>query len=92
MHRLAIIALVLAVAGGAYAAPCRDPASGKFVKCQTAGAPAAAPAPSMEDAKSDAAADTRADGMPSASKAPVCKVGKPCGKSCIAKDKVCHKT
>jgi hypothetical protein len=23
--------------------------------------------------------------------APMCKVGKPCGKSCIAKDKVCHK-
>jgi hypothetical protein len=22
---------------------------------------------------------------------PVCKVGKPCGKSCISKDKVCHK-
>jgi hypothetical protein len=22
--------------------------------------------------------------------APQCKVGKPCGKSCIAKDKVCH--
>jgi hypothetical protein len=22
---------------------------------------------------------------------PVCKVGKPCGHSCIAKDKVCHK-
>jgi hypothetical protein len=30
--------------------------------------------------------------MPSASQAPVCKTGKPCGKSCIAKDKVCHKT
>lgn len=26
-----------------------------------------------------------------ASVGPVCKVGKPCGKSCIAKDKVCHK-
>jgi hypothetical protein len=22
--------------------------------------------------------------------APVCKTGKPCGKACIAKDKVCH--
>ncbi len=22
---------------------------------------------------------------------PICKVGKPCGNSCIAKDKVCHK-
>lgn len=27
----------------------------------------------------------------STGQAPVCKVGKPCGKSCIAKDKVCHK-
>ncbi len=24
-------------------------------------------------------------------KAPACKVGKPCGRACIAKDKVCHK-
>ena len=24
-------------------------------------------------------------------KMPVCRVGKPCGKTCIAKDKVCHK-
>ena len=22
---------------------------------------------------------------------PICKAGKPCGNSCIAKDKVCHK-
>ena len=22
---------------------------------------------------------------------PICKIGKPCGNSCIAKDKVCHK-
>jgi hypothetical protein len=26
----------------------------------------------------------------SASAAPNCKVGKPCGNSCISKDKVCH--
>ena len=32
-----------------------------------------------------AAATTTATG-------PVCKVGKACGKSCISKDKVCHKT
>ena len=22
---------------------------------------------------------------------PICKIGKPCGNTCIAKDKVCHK-
>ena len=27
---------------------------------------------------------------PPAAAAPQCKTGKPCGKSCIAKDKVCH--
>ncbi len=28
---------------------------------------------------------------PAMSEAPHCKIGKPCGKSCIAKDKICHK-
>ena len=27
---------------------------------------------------------------PPAATAPMCKTGKPCGKTCIAKDKVCH--
>lgn len=121
MHRLVTVALVLAIAGNAYAAPCRDKTTGKIIKCSApAAAEMATPAASaataarcvdakgksikcdvkateakrdaMADAKSDAAADARADGMPSASKAPVCKVGKPCGKSCIPKDKVCHKS
>jgi hypothetical protein len=94
MNRLAAITLVLALAAGTvHARQCRD-TTGKFTKCPPSAAAKAAPlaaSPTMADAKSDAAADTRADGMPSASKAPVCKVGKPCGKSCIAKDKVCHK-
>jgi hypothetical protein len=64
---------------------CKDP-QGKFIKCDAKAADA------MTDAKSDAAADTRADGMPSVSKAPVCKTGKPCGKACIAKDRICHKS
>ena len=28
---------------------------------------------------------------PTVAHSPVCKVGKPCGNSCIAKNKVCHK-
>ena len=30
-------------------------------------------------------------GVPAAPVAKQCKTGKPCGSSCIAKDKVCHK-
>lgn len=64
---------------------CKD-AKGKFMKC-----PPADVKSDMAAAKTSAATDTKADGMPSVAHAPVCKVGKPCGRSCIAKDKVCHK-
>ena len=42
-----------------------------------------AASPSTTDTPA-AAADTGTDG-------PKCKTGKPCGNTCIAKDKVCHK-
>lgn len=77
MHRVlatfAAFALALAVAGGADAAAkqCKDPKTGKFIKCPPA-----------------AAATTTA----TAPKPPHCVKGVPCGNTCIAKGKVCHKT
>ena len=58
------------------AAPCKD-AKGKFIKC---------PPPAAATVKTTA---TKVTATKTATK--VCKVGKPCGNSCIAKDKVCHK-
>jgi hypothetical protein len=68
----AAFALALSIAGAADAktAQCKDPKTGKFIKCPP---PAAAPA------------TTPAAGGP-----PHCTKGVPCGKTCIAKGKVCH--
>ena len=64
MRSMILAALAaLAFASAVTAAPCRDPATGKFTKC-----------PAVVVVKH-----------------PVCKVGKACGGSCIAMDKVCHK-
>lgn len=70
-------ALSLGLAGAADAKSCKD-AKGKFTKC-----PAAAAAP----------AAMTGGGMASMATAghPQCKKGKPCGNSCIAMNKVCHK-
>ena len=74
-------ALVLAIAGGAdAAAKCKDPKTGKFIKCPPAAAAPAAPA--------GAAAPAAA----AAGKPPHCVKGKVCGNACIAVTKVCHKT
>lgn len=69
---VATISLVIGTVAGA-AAPCKDPKTGKFIKC-----PPPAPA-------------TTTTTKTTTTTAKVCKVGKPCGNSCIAKDKVCHK-
>jgi len=58
------------------AAPCKD-AKGKFIKCP----PAAAAVVKTTATKMTATKTTTK----------VCKVGKPCGNGCIAKNKVCHK-
>ncbi|MBV9996282.1 MAG: hypothetical protein JO127_13840 [Caulobacteraceae bacterium] len=76
---IAAVAIALA-AGAADAKQCKDPKTGKFIKCPPAAAATAAPATTA------AAASATTGGHP-----PHCTVGKPCGNSCIAKDKVCHK-
>jgi hypothetical protein len=75
-------AFALAAAGAADAKSCKDPKTGKFVTCPAA---AAAPGTAASAAATPAAATAASGG------APHCKTGKPCGNSCIAKDKVCHK-
>lgn len=62
-------------ASAADAASCKDPKTHKFVKC---------PPPAVATNSSPAPAAAAA-----AAGAPKCKVGKPCGKTCIAKNKVC---
>lgn len=76
-----IAALGLALsAAAADAKPCRD-AAGKYVKC---------PAPSAASTvTSAAAAPASTPSIPAGH--PQCKKGKPCGNSCIAMNKVCHK-
>ena len=85
MNRALILIAVLAMAAGsADAKSCKD-AKGKFTKCP----PAAA---RMSRAKPMAAmSSSQMASINTGSRAPVCRVGKPCGKSCISKDKVCHK-
>lgn len=97
---LAVASLILVAPGATLAkAPCKD-ASGKFVTCPatpakpaTAAAPAkATSAPAAKPAKtaSTGTAAPASATAPAAKGAPQCKTGKPCGNSCIAKDKVCH--
>ena len=83
---LAAAALSLAFTPAALAksAPCRD-AKGHFAKC-----------PPASTAPTTASTGTSTTGagmshMGATSGSPVCKIGKPCGHSCISKDKVCHK-
>jgi len=78
MHRalatIAGFALALAVAGAADAKSCKDPKTGKFIKCPpAAAATVTTPPAAAEHGK------------------PHCVKGVPCGNTCIAKGKVCHK-
>ncbi|MDQ2861078.1 MAG: hypothetical protein M3Y27_12485 [Acidobacteriota bacterium] len=78
MNRILTLAMILALgASAADAKACKDPATGKFMKCPAAAtAPAATPTPAPMAAKAGA---------------PHCVKGKACGNSCIAMSKVCHK-
>jgi len=82
--RLLILTAVatLALGSAATAKSCKDATTGKFTKCPPA---AAAPAATASSAKGTAATAA------TAGKKPVCTKGVPCGNSCIAKGKVCHK-
>ncbi|MDQ2859231.1 MAG: hypothetical protein M3T55_00560 [Pseudomonadota bacterium] len=79
MRTLILVAVAaLAFGSAANAKNCKDPATGKFVRC-----PAAATAP---------AATAKTTPAPMASKTtPRCVKGKLCGNSCIAVSKECHK-
>jgi hypothetical protein len=72
MKRILLTAAVLVMAASTAmaATQCKDPKTGKFVKC---------PPPAASSA-------------PASSGAPHCTTGKPCGHTCIAKNKTCHKT
>jgi hypothetical protein len=63
------------LASAAFGASCTDPKTHKFIKC---------PPPATATVKTTTTTTTHTSG-------PVCKTGKPCGNSCIAKNKVCHK-
>ncbi len=71
-------------------------AHGKYVKCPAPAGSAAATANKPPSKKMQpAGGGTIFTGKPkttaSTAGAPHCTKGKPCGKSCIAMDKVCHK-
>jgi hypothetical protein len=84
MKRTLILAAVLAMAFGsiADAKSCRD-AKGKLTRCPPAGSTLAV------DRGHALAVDRQHD--LAVTVAPHCKKGKPCGRSCIAVSKVCHK-
>jgi hypothetical protein len=78
MKRALLLAVILALGAGiADAKQCKDPKTGKFVKCP----PAAA-----------ATTTTTTSSSSSSSHPPHCVKGVPCGNTCIAKGKVCHKS
>ncbi len=81
--RILILAAVAAFAftSVADAKSCKDPATGKFVKCPVAAAaPAAMAKPATPMASPAMAAKPRE-----------CKKGKACGNSCIKATDICHK-
>ena len=84
MRKTLILTAIAALAftSVADAKSCRDPATHRFAKCATSTATRAAPMSAMTPSQMAA--------MP-AGGAPHCKKGKPCGHSCIAVSKVCHK-
>ena len=89
LKSVVIAGLALALSGSiALAKPvCRD-AKGHFAKC-----PAAAPAPQPPSGVSPVPAMPAASmASPAAAGHPQCKKGKVCGHSCIAMNKVCHKS
>jgi ABC-type proline/glycine betaine transport system substrate-binding protein len=88
------VASALLFASAADAAKCKDPKTGKFIKCPPAAAatasPSAKPASAAAKPVSATAPAMASASAPAKSGAPHCTTGKPCGKACIAKDKVCH--
>jgi hypothetical protein len=80
---MAAAALSLLIGTALDAKSCTDPKTHKFVKC---------PPPAAATTTATTATTTATTAKATTSKTTkVCKTGKPCGNSCIAKDKVCHK-
>lgn len=81
MKRFLMLAVILAMTAGAAdaATQCKDPTTGKFVKCPTAAAMSSAPAKSSMTAMSSSKPPKK------------CVKGKACGNTCIAKSDTCHK-
>jgi len=102
MRNTLILAAIAAMAftSVAEAKACKD-AKGHFTKCPAAATAMAAPAKPMTPAGGGTIFNrgktkTAPVAAPAAMAASTgganhCKKGKPCGKSCIAMDKVCHK-
>jgi len=103
MRNTLILAAIAAVAFSsiAEAKACKD-AKGHFTKCPAAATAMPAPSKPMTPAgggtlfnrgktKTAPVSAPAAMTSASASGAPHCKTGKPCGKSCISQNKVCHK-
>lgn len=83
MRSLALaLVLCLAFAPTAHARQCRD-AKGHFTSCPAA----ASTGYNVASGHATSAASAPADGGGH----PDCKKGKPCGNSCIAMNKTCHK-
>ena len=79
MNRILTLAVILAMSASSLsAAACKDPKTGKFIKCPPAAAAAAAPMASTAP-------------MAATAGGPKCVKGKRCGNACIAISKICHK-
>jgi hypothetical protein len=89
MNRILALAMAFALgASCAQAKACRD-AHGKFTKCPVAVAPMVSGR--HVGAPLSRHADVASPKLMGVAVHPHCVKGKPCGGSCIAMDKVCHK-
>ncbi|HEY2051811.1 MAG TPA: hypothetical protein VGH03_20935 [Caulobacteraceae bacterium] len=92
MRTLIVVFALAFAAHAAEAKSCKDPKTGQFVKCPaSAAAPAAAPEAAPSATAASSAGKPTAATTSTSGGAPHCKTGKPCGNSCIAQNKVCHK-
>ena len=83
MTKLLMLTFAIAlVAGAADAKSCKDPTTGKFIKCPPA---AASTTTSATTTTTTTTASTNGKAPPH------CTKGKPCGNACIKATETCHK-
>jgi hypothetical protein len=98
MRKLLILAAVAAFAftsAADAASQCKDPKTGKFIKCPAAAAAPAKPASKPASTTTATSASTTSGAKSAATTGATpkhCTKGKPCGNTCIKSTDVCHKT